>query len=318
MDRIELWATLKRLARAEKARNYVAVGYVGQHAAKLLRIGKGDVLVCPLTLDNARNGEVCPASLKAFQKRGVKIYLQSDLHAKVFLLGRKSIVGSPNLSTRSANILDEAALMTSDVSVAKRLRQWFAERMNEPLTPEWLSLCEKVYRPPKTESLDRHRKGKRRESAGRSVWLVNVRPTDYPETEKAIFDRGERKAVAELANKRRYEVESIRWVGKGGLASSIRKGDLLVEIWEDPKGHFEVCPHGRLVNISRTKTKRAWPVTYLYLEMPRNYRTIKWMRFKRACRDVGLTAQHSGTRRIRDIVQARKILSMVSPEKLTR
>jgi hypothetical protein len=314
LDRFELWGTLKSVAKTGNKPRYVAVGFVGRDAANLLPIGKGDVLVCPLTENNAKHGSVCPATLRVLQTRGVKIYLQDDLHAKVFLFGTKSIVGSPNLSKNSKNDLDEAALMTSDAKTARRLREWFEERMDVPLTPEWLTRCEKVYRPPEFE----RRIGRRNGRPKQSVWLVNVQPMDFPEAEKAAFRQGETKARAELEHKRGYGVESIRWAGRPKFLDSIRKGDLVVQIWEEANGRFEVCPHGRLLNIKPTKSRLGTPVTYIYLELPKDYRRFQWVRFKRECRKVGLTVRHSRTRRITDIVQARRILRIVSPERLAR
>ena len=50
--------------------------------ATLLSLGRDDVLICALTEQNARNGSVCPAEIKILQKRGVRVYLRDDLHAK--------------------------------------------------------------------------------------------------------------------------------------------------------------------------------------------------------------------------------------------
>ena len=312
LDRYDLWATLKCLADATALRRYVAVPYLGKGGAALLSLRHGDVLVCALTERNARNGSVCPAEIKALQRRGVRVYLQDDLHAKIFLLGRKSIVGSANLSTSSQKNLDEAALMTTDRRVAKRLRQWFDERMQEPLTPEWLSRCAELYRPPLSDRVTRARKTRTtRGQRTRAVWLLGVCPTEYPEWEKTAYESGLKQA--QVRDSRHYSVEPIRWLGEG---TAFQRGDLAIQI-ETEGRQCKVCPHGRVINIKRTRTKAARPVAYLYLEMPKKYRTVPWIRFKNECRKIGLTLpRRVGARRIRDILQANKILSMFSPEKL--
>ena len=314
LDRFELWPTLKKSARATRMRRYVAVGYLGPEGAALLPLRRDDVLICPLTEQHAKNGSVCPTALKTYLKRGVKVYLQDDLHAKVFLFGRTSIVGSSNLSRSSQNDLDEAALLTKDAAVARRLKQWFGARMHSPLTPEWLSHCQKIYRPRRDE-IPVH--GKRRTSIRRTgLWLMPISGGDFPEDEKKQYEQGERKALSQLDDRRHYSVETVRYVGKARFLDSVRKGDLLVEIYEERNGRRKVCPHARLVNLKRIRKGADRLVTYLYLEMPKKYRTLRWKRFKTECHKMGLRLQRVSIRKISDIVLANKVLSFVSPETL--
>ena len=74
----------------------------------MLRLKPDDVLVVSLTEKNSRNGSVCPAEIERLQKKGVKVYTTPDLHAKVMLCGRKTVVSSANLSQTSFEDLDEA------------------------------------------------------------------------------------------------------------------------------------------------------------------------------------------------------------------
>jgi hypothetical protein len=130
LDRYDLWGTLRGLARRTKRPRYVAVPYLGRDGAALLSLSRGDVLICALTEQNSKNGSVCPAEIAALQRRGVRVYLQPDLHAKIYLFGKTSIVGSPNLSKTSRDYLDEAALMTTDGAVTRRLTKAMVQRPN--------------------------------------------------------------------------------------------------------------------------------------------------------------------------------------------
>jgi hypothetical protein len=306
LDRYDLWSTLRVLARRTKGPRYVAVPYLGEGGAALLPLSRGDVLICALTEQNSRNGSVCPAEIAVLQKRGVRVYWQSDLHAKIYLFGRTSIVGSPNLSKSSRDNLDEAALVTTDSDVARRLRNWFSDRMQAPVTPRWLLHCRSIYRPPKGGV----RRGKdARMPLARGVWLLGIGPTDYPESEKSAFSSGEKVASARLRNSRRYRVDSIRWTGK----ADFERGDLVVQIWQN--GKTEVHPHSTLLNIKRTRVNRNAPVTYLYLEMPRKFKTVPWSQFKDECRRTGLKlSRRIIARHIRKPIQANRIISMMSPE----
>jgi hypothetical protein len=55
---------------------------------------------------------------------------------------------------------------------------------------------------------------------------------------------------------------------------------------------------------------------HLYLEMPRNYRTIQWRRFRGELGKFGLRLRRPAVRGIADTVLAKKIKTLVSPEKL--
>ncbi len=180
--------------------------------------------------------------------------------------------------------------------------------MQVPVTPRWLSHCRKIYRPPHGVV----GRGKTpRMPMTRGVWLLGIRPTDYPESEKPAFESGEKMASTRLRNSRRYSVESVRWAGK----ATFERGDLVVQIWEN--GRTEVYPHARLLNIKRTKTSRNTSVAYLYLEMPKRFKTVRWRQFKDECRRVGLKlSRRINAHQIRNRIQTNKIVSMMSPERL--
>src|SRR5438132_9345144 len=115
----------------------------------MLKLGQGDILLCALSERNAKAGLICPQEIERLQKRGVKAYISNDLHAKVYLVGDRVIVGSANASQSSAGSLDEAALLTNDFATVRQVRRWFEDRLLEPVTPEWLARCKSVYKPPR-------------------------------------------------------------------------------------------------------------------------------------------------------------------------
>ena len=198
--------------------------------------------------------------------------------------------------------------MTTDASVARQLRKWFDERMHSPVTPAWLSHCRKIYRPPRG-SVGR---GKTQRNLTKGVWLLGTSPTNYPKSEKQVFDSGEKMASTRLRNSRNFSIESVRWTGN----SAFQRGDLAVQIRKNGKTQ-EVYPHARLLNIKQIKTSRTTSAAYLYLETPKRYKTVRWRRFKDECRKIGLRlGRRIGTRQIRNPIQANRTLSVVSPEKL--
>jgi hypothetical protein len=123
-----LWRELKMLSRERNCRLSIAVPYISDGGGKLLRLKRDDVLVVDLTLENSRNGSVCPAELDRLQRKGVRVCSAPNLHTKVVLCGRKAIVSSANLSRHSSDHLDEAGLLTTDAVVVREVREWFRER----------------------------------------------------------------------------------------------------------------------------------------------------------------------------------------------
>src|SRR5437879_954134 len=96
-----IWPELRRLAKSKSRRALVAVPFVGRNAARQLALRAGDILVTKFDEAAIRQGLVSPHAIVAFIQRGVNVYSVSNLHAKVFVFGRRAIVGSANVSSLS-------------------------------------------------------------------------------------------------------------------------------------------------------------------------------------------------------------------------
>lgn len=281
--------------------------FLGNGGGKLLHLRRGDVLVVALTIGNSRNGSVCPDEIERLQSKGVQVFLAPSLHAKVLLCGGKAVVGSANLSDTSFTHLDEAALLTTDPKIIRHIRAWFQQRMLEAVSPEWLDVCAKAYRPPKGGFGPR---GKRRAHAvGKSVWLLGLTmKTDYPEDEAAIEERGLVQARKQLADAKQFKVEPIRWTGKRAL---FQVGDTIIQVIQDRPQYAEEL--ARLIGIRRTTSRRGQAVAYLYLESRKRPKHIPWSEFKRRCLASGLKLGRTvGIRQIVNAAQAAKIMHLVS------
>jgi hypothetical protein len=318
LSKENLWPTLKNLARKCRQRKMVAVPYLGRDGSKPLGLRKDDVLICALTEANAKKGLVCPDEIENLQRKGVRVYIEDCLHAKVYLLGRTAVVCSANLSQRSVNSLDEAGALITDWKVTPSIREWFEERMSAPVTPEWLKHCKKVYKPPKGEGKDLGSR-KRREN-GSIVWLIGVQDTTFPadeEDEEEVRKSGHREALKGL--RRGFKIEEIRWSEeRTKFSAQSMKGDLVVQIYGGRNDSTVVCPHGKLLK-KKTLKRRGQAISYLYIEMPSDYRTISWKKFKNVCEGVGLRLPETlYARGIFNVSIARKVQQQVTPEKLLR
>ena len=304
----DTWRTLRSISRHRNCPLYVAVPFLGNGGGKLLHLTDGDVLVVALTEANARNGSVCPAEIERLQAKGVQVFLAPNLHAKVLLCGGKAVVGSANLSQTSFAHLDEAALLTTDAKIVRHVRAWFAQRMLEAVSPKWLAVCAKAYRPPRGGF---GRKGKRTAHAvGKAVWLLGIEFTDYPENEATIAERGLLQAKRQLSDAKQFKAETIRWTGKD--VSSFRKGDTVIQVIQDSRSHYAE-ELARLVGIRNTIAENGKQAAYLYLESRKRPKHIAWGEFKRGCFESGLKlGKRIGMREITNPAQAAKIMALVS------
>jgi hypothetical protein len=307
----DTWRTLRSISQHRNNPLYVAVPFLGKDGGKLLHLKRGDVLVVALTIGNARNGSVYPAEIKRLQAKGVRVFIASVLHAKVVLCGRNVIVGSANLSQTSFTHLDEAAMLTTDTKVVKHVRGWFQQRTLEEVSPEWLAVCAKAYRPPKGGFGPR---GKRARAA-RGLWLMGLSfSEDYPQDEVAIEQRGVAQAKRELSNKSAFEVQSIRWDGRDSFLAKIKKGDIVVQIMEavDSRSHYAE-ELARFIGMRRTKSRRGTKIAYVYLEAPKRPKRTPWVKFKKRCSEYGLSLRSATTtRQITNPAQVAKIMALVS------
>lgn len=315
LDHSAVWKALTRRAAGPRR---VASPYVGEGASKLLPWKKGDVLVCALSRLNARAGNVCPAEIEKLRKKGVKVFVEPDLHAKVMRIGDHAVVGSANLSNHSKDKLDEAGAILRDAANLAAIDAWFDARMVEPVTPGLLAECKKAYRKPKWPS------GGQAKGSGsdRAVWIVTTQPyDDFPADEQETASAAMREAKKRRRDATSHEIDQIRWRG-GKFAEQVRKNDMVVQVWNHRGQH--VSPHGRVLSLGRTKTRRGEMVAYVCIEYPRVYvddpianRVMTGGQLRRKCLELGLKlpAEHI-ERAVRNPAAQRALRALCSPASL--
>jgi hypothetical protein len=110
-----IWKSISTAAKRADAPVYAAVAYFGKGASKLLPLPTNSRLVVDASFAAVKNGQTCPADLRAMQKRGVRIYSILNLHAKVYVFGGFAFIGSANASNHSAGSLIEAMIQTGSM-----------------------------------------------------------------------------------------------------------------------------------------------------------------------------------------------------------
>lgn len=105
-----LWNEVAAVPR-ERLPTEAAISY---YSKDLLCLKNGDTLVCDASVGTISSGASSGPLLLALHKKGVKVYSQATLHAKVACIGRSVLVGSANSSSNSENTLVEAAVLSKD------------------------------------------------------------------------------------------------------------------------------------------------------------------------------------------------------------
>ena len=270
----DIWPQLTRAVRGSRQSCAVAVAYFGKGASKLLPLSKGSRLVVDASERAVASGQTCPADLIKLVKRGVKIYSVPNLHAKVFVLGRAALIGSANVSSRSASQLVEAMIRTTESSAVNAARTFVKDYCLYELTPTVLKRLATLYRPPLVPGGRRGKKAttptSRRPTLPRLL-LVQLTLGDWSGRDQALHD-----AALPVAKKRRhhprsYELESFRWSGK----CPYQRGDVVIQVTDECGGSFLVTPPGNVLHV-RTRKDGNRQVSFVYLERPsRRRRPLK-------------------------------------------
>lgn len=240
-----VWAAIQSAAESCKQPAHVAVAYFGKGAAGLLPLPAGSRLVVDASDLAVSKGQTCPAELIKLQKRRVFVYRWGNLHAKLFVFGRKTFIGSANASAHSKNILQEAMLCTSDGGVAQDARRFVNELCADKLGSEELERLAKIYKPPTFP------KGK---SAVKALPSVRIALTKFAAVSDEVARAGEvgaKVAKARATVAKGYSIDWITWSGKCGF----KVGDVMVQVLRTGRGQ-SIHPPGHILYLKKAeKTK---------------------------------------------------------------
>src|SRR5262249_7163084 len=194
-----LWARITKLAR--RTPGDVAVAYCARGARKLLPLKPGSRLVVDASEHAVKAGQTDPSELLYFINRGVEVHSSGNLHAKVFVFGDVVILGSMNVSRRSAAVLQEAAVVTSDRGVVAAARRFVVDELGEELPAKHARRLKKLYKPPQLGSnrpAGPQRPDKRAVSKHQTLWIVPLFTRDWDEDEDREAQRARPAAVRRI------------------------------------------------------------------------------------------------------------------------
>jgi hypothetical protein len=91
----------------------------------------GDFLLIALSETNVRKGFVNPHAVEALMDRGVKVYSNEKLHAKIYSNDEQAIISSCNLSYASQNEWLEAGVVVNDTTNLERVALFFSDNLKD-------------------------------------------------------------------------------------------------------------------------------------------------------------------------------------------
>jgi hypothetical protein len=262
----DIWPQLTKAARSSRYRSAVAVAYFGKGASRLLPLAKGSRLVVDASERSVSSGQTCPADLITLVKRGVAVYSVSNLHAKVFVLGKAAYIGSANVSSRSSSQLVEALIRTTEVRSVRAARQFVNSHCLHELTPTVLGRLAKLYRPPRLPGgppARRVMKDTSRAPTLPRLLLAQLDLQDWSERDQTLHDSALVVARKRREHPRSFELDSFRWPG----SCQYQRNDMVIQVIDEGRGRILVTSPGTVLHV-RTRRGAKRHVSFIYLERP--------------------------------------------------
>lgn len=242
------------------------------------------------------------------------MFTRRNLHAKIVVADNSVISGSANVSKSSQQILDEAAIFTTDQSAVRRAQEFIDRLCTEPVRTEYLEECKRIYKPPRFNGQRVGGKDRRRRAKHGKLWLVNLGEYSVPESEINRYEEGKVKARKLVKDENRSTTDSFHWPFKPKMASELELGDWIIEMMTYKDKTIAIYPPGQLLFIDHyvrdsDNGKERW---VFHLEVPRRRETMNWKEFcKRTKTRLGASMLSSPrTKPIRDVQVADNLLSL--------
>ena len=255
---------LRVTALAQKFKGTVAVPFIGKGAAALLPLKTGSVLVTRMDEVSVRQGLVHPGEVAKLIRRGVSVHCCSNLHAKVYVFGRRAVIGSANVS-RSSMGLVEAGIETTDPAVVRDARAFVLDLCVDSVGEEFARSLMPLYPGDRLGGPGRSTRGKAQAHHSR-MWVCSVIDGEWSAEAKAAHRQGRQAAEAAKQDKAKSKLVAIEFAASGWR--KLKLGDRFVQHYSKGRG-FDFAPPSRIIHIEPHGRDAM-----LYLEAPKRAGTV--------------------------------------------
>ena len=231
----DAWGRIRDLTRpAKRPTVLAAVAFLGRGATKRLRLRCGDLLITRFDETNVRAGLVDPREVGEYLKKGVRVRAVNNLHAKVFVIGARALVGSTNVSENSEEYLVEAICESNEPGFVRSCRKFVEDLSSDEVTPEYCKMLESIYKPHHWKEGSRLPKAKRTVTTS-GMAVVHLTIKDWDEADYAAERKGAPKAKKLISDHSRFSTDDFGWSGLP--PAYLKPGVRLIRITE----HSKLC-----------------------------------------------------------------------------
>jgi phosphatidylserine/phosphatidylglycerophosphate/cardiolipin synthase-like enzyme len=250
--------------------------------------------------------------VEKFVNRGVDVFTRRYLHSKLVVGDRFAMVGSANVSIRSRDLLDEAAVLTNDAVVIRRAKDFIDRLCTEPVRPEYLKECKLAYKPPRIGGVKQQLAAQERVRHAK-LWIVPLQlGFSIPESELPRYERGAAKAKKLVAEVDMSRVENFFWPYRPQMADELDRGDWIIQATKQFDGSIRVQPPAQLLLIdSYVRDKQTGKERYVFhVEIPKGGHAMSWSAFRKRAKGVLGSELARRTKAVRDGDQADALLRL--------
>lgn len=236
---------------AAKSKGIVAVPFLGKNASTILPLLPGSVLITRLTKTDVEQGLVSPAEVIQYLGQGVEVHSCSNLHAKVYVFGKRAVIGSANVSNSSLSLV-EAAVESSDEGLVGQARQFVEALRAEPVTVEFATSLLRFYRTDRVGGWTEDQAAASGPVGGKTkarhsrMWVMSLVDRDWSEEVEAAADVGRPTAKSRIEDPARLGLTEIGWESKTWAKLAV--GDRVVQRFARGRGYVFDAP-AKIVHI---------------------------------------------------------------------
>jgi hypothetical protein len=244
-------------------RSAIAVAFFSKNAARQLPLERGSLLVVNASDQTLAAGLTNPFELEKLLHKGVEIYANARLHAKVFVFPGRAVVGSNNASHSSAQELLEAAIEVTARGTVGACRKYVKSLcQGPPLGQEYLDALKQRYRP---APLPKPNSGP---DPALRLWAVCVEPVEYDRFDRLAETRGMPLAEAELSSTppppEPVRVERF-WTSTGVFRREVALHDIVSQLYTK-NGTRVVDPPSRVIHLEHYTKEDGTECVMVFLE----------------------------------------------------
>jgi hypothetical protein len=248
----DIWKEVNKLL-VQRENKIACIAYV---TSDTLRLFKGDTLICDASDYQIKFGATSAKVIDTYFKKGVTILSYQNLHSKLLLTKSFLIIGSSNLSNKSADILVESAIVSDNDTLLSQVKSFIHNLM---IAKETVTMTRKL--------LDRLLRIKvvkrkfnpstkskiRKKTFGVSYWYVPLEELSDKSYEK-VKDKIEaaKKKVIEQTEFTEEDIDSIYFRNRTRFSSLAKEGDqVMMNLRNKNKTRRYVFPFATILLINK-------------------------------------------------------------------